>query len=594
MCGIIGVVGRKQNAPQLVIDGLKRLEYRGYDSWGVAFSKRTGLTLEREIGKLEESGARLKQLAAERAKLALGHTRWATHGGRTVANAHPHRSCDGRIVLVHNGIIENYQELRDELKAVGHRFQSETDTEVLAHLIEAARPDTKTLAEAVRLALGKIQGSFAIAVFEVGGRELVGARRGSPLVIGLGLDQAYLASDVPAFLAATRWVIFLEENDLVVLNGGRPVIRNLTTNKIVTRSEVQISWDAAQAERGEHPDFMHKEIFEQPATLRRALGQPRRELERFAKLIHQAYGVFLVGCGSAYHAGLTGLYLFSHLAKRHVNLAVASEFPCYEEFLTPKTLLVPISQSGETADTLEAVRAAKRRDVKVAAIVNVQGSTLMREADQSLLTLAGPELCVLATKSFTSQVALLTLLAYTLADQYRAGRNLLERAADELDAQLAEGTMASQLQALARTLKAREHLYTVGRSLNYPTALEAALKIKEVSYLHAEGFAGGELKHGSIALIEAGTPVLVFASRDHAEAEILANAMELKSRGAQIIGIAPRPNEIFSNWLPVTDLPEAMPILGAIPAQLLAYELALARGLDPDKPRNLAKSVTVK
>ncbi|MBI4032250.1 glutamine--fructose-6-phosphate transaminase (isomerizing) [Candidatus Berkelbacteria bacterium] len=591
MCGIIGVIGTQGDAPKLVIDGLRSLEYRGYDSWGIAYDRHRKTNVERAIGKLDESAEALTTISATVTKRAIGHTRWATHGSRSEANAHPHRSCDGKLIVVHNGIIENYQALKAEL--ADHAFRSETDTEVLAHLIEAARPEHDTLADAVRAALKRIHGSYAVVVMEEGGEELIGARRGSPLVVGLGADRIFLASDVPAFLAHTRRVIYLDDGQLVVARPAGVVLASLLSGDPIQPTISTIDWDAAQVQKGPFAHFMVKEIHEQPATIRAAVAHPAERIAEIAEQIQSAYGTFFVACGSAYHAGLTGTYLFSQLAGKHVNITVASEFPSYRDFLTDRTLLIPISQSGETADTLEAVRAAKRKGSRVLAVVNVQGSTLVREADDAILTQAGPEICVLATKSFTGQVALITLLAHAVDGRADEGRTLVEHAAGAVETFLS-GQAPKQIKQLASEIASRDHLYTIGRGLNYPTALEAALKIKEVSYVHAEGFAGGELKHGPIALIDDGTPVLVFVANDETKPEILSNAMELRSRGARIIGVSPEPNEIFHDWITVADLPGAMPMLGAIPAQLLAYELAVARGTDPDKPRNLAKSVTVK
>lgn len=605
MCGIIGVIGNKTNANQIVVHGLKNLEYRGYDSWGIAYinkpvtndriqSIKTKIIDYKAIGKLADASNLLEEIESKPANIAIGHTRWATHGAVTQANSHPHFSCNGNIALVHNGIIENFQTLHRNLQARGHKFKSETDTEAIAHLIEEERAHAKSLAEAVGRAIQSLKGSFALAVFEAENNELVGARRGSPLVIGIGDDQLFLASDVPAFLNQTRQVIFLDDNDLVRLHNSEATLYSLKTGRKKQAKVNTIEWNPEQAKRGDWPHFMIKEIHEQPETILRAIAHPKKRIEEISFMINQAFGSFFTACGSAYHAALAATYLFSHLAQKHVNVAVASEFPNYEHFLKKRTLLIPISQSGETADTLSAVKAAKKRGSQVLGIVNVQGSTLTREAHDSILTQAGPEICVLATKSFTSQLALVTLLAYSVAGEYQKGRTIVEQAAQAVKDFLANDATKNQIKKIARRIAKRNDLYTIGRSLNYPTALEAALKIKEVSYIHAEGFAGGELKHGSIALIEKDTPVLVFAANDEVHAEIISNAMEVKARGAYAIGISPQNNEVFDEWIKVADLPTAMPIVGSVPAQLLAYELALARRTDPDKPRNLAKSVTVK
>lgn len=594
MCGIIAAVGTKDNANQIVINGLKNLEYRGYDSWGVAYRDKNLIRSRKGIGKLIASEETLEVLSREKANLAIGHTRWATHGATTKTNSHPHFSCDLNIAVVHNGIIENYQELRSSLEKQGHKLRSQTDTEVIAHLIENENKYSKSLTEAVGRALQHIEGAFAIAVIEESSNLLVGARRGSPLVIGLGKNQKFLASDIPAFLSETKEVIFAKEGDLIELSNDDIKIFSLDTGKKRDFEIEEISWTPEQAQKGDFEHFMIKEIFDQPDALKKVIAQHRNNIEDLADEINSSYGTFFTACGSAYHAALAATYLFSKVASRHVNVCVASEFPSYEHFLKEKTLLALISQSGETADTLEAMRAAKRRSSKTLGIVNVQGSTLAREADLHILTQAGPEICVLATKSFTSQVALVTLLAYASAGIYSAGRDLLKSSVEAVEDMLKDRHLIKQLSKIAKDIAQKDHLYTIGRGLNYPTAMEAALKIKEVSYIHAEGFAGGELKHGSIALIEEGTPVIVFAANDENKAEIISNAMEVKSRGAYVIGIAPDNNEVFDEWIKVADLPNAMPILGSIPTQILAYYLAVERGTDPDKPRNLAKSVTVK
>lgn len=594
MCGIIAVVGTKNNANKIVVNGLKNLEYRGYDSWGIAYRDKNLIRSRKNTGKLENSEEILELLSKEKTNLALGHTRWATHGATTKANSHPHFSCKRDIAVVHNGIIENYQELRAELEALGHKLRSETDTEVIAHLIEDEFAKSKSLTEAVGRSLQKVKGAFAIAVAHESSNILVGARRGSPLVIGIGKEQKFLASDIPAFLTETNEIIFAEEGDLIELTEKETKIYSLDSGKKRDYKIDTIHWSQEQAQKGEFDHFMIKEIFDQPQALEKVIAHSRLEIEELADIINNSFGTYFTACGTAYHAALGATYMFSRVANRHVNVCVASEFPNYEHFLKEKTLLVLISQSGETADTLEALRSAKKRGSKTIGIVNVQGSTLVRESDHHILTQAGPELCVLATKSFTAQLALVTLLAYASADKYFEGRELIANAIKAIREMLEDQEKIEKIKKIAKGIAKKEHLYTIGRGLNYPTALEAALKIKEVSYIHAEGFAGGELKHGSIALIEKGTPVIVFAGNDETKAEIISNAMEVRSRGAYVIGISPEPNEVFDEWIQVADLPNAMPIIGSVPAQILSYYLAIERGTDPDKPRNLAKSVTVK
>ncbi|MEX0587242.1 MAG: isomerizing glutamine--fructose-6-phosphate transaminase, partial [Patescibacteria group bacterium] len=416
---------------------------------------------------------------------------------------------------------------------------------------------------------------------------------GSPMVAGVGEGESFLASDIPAFLPHTNRVVFLNDGEGAVLaDGGLRVITAETGKEVPAKIE-KIDWSAEDAELGEFPHYLIKEIHEQPAVLARLAEYPEKELKEVIRLIKGSFGTYFTACGTAAHSGIAATYLFADLAKRHVNFAVGSEFYFLESFLTPKSLLICASQSGETMDTLEAARAAKRHRSKVVALTNVRGSSLTRMADQTLLLNCGPEKAVLATKSYTAKLALFLMLAAGIGGKLGQGRKEVAKAARGVREILGEKNLA-EIRELARRLKDADHLYAIGRGVNYPTALEAALKIKEVSYIHAEGFAGGELKHGVIALIEEGTPCLVFVAKDKTESSILSNAKELKSRGGFIIGVSPEDNEVFDVWLKVPDAGLASPIVNVIPAQLLAYHLAVERGLDPDKPRNLAKSVTVK
>jgi glucosamine--fructose-6-phosphate aminotransferase (isomerizing) len=418
-------------------------------------------------------------------------------------------------------------------------------------------------------------------------------RKGSPLVIGVADHGYFAASDIPAFLKHTKQVIYLYDYDLVVLDSS-PKIFNIKNGELikVDRPIHTIDWDAEKAKKGEFDHFMLKEICEQVETIQRAAAQKKEDVEEIVKEIEKARGIFLVGCGSSYHACLAASYLFSKISKKHVNVVLASEFPNYVDFLTKETLVIAVSQSGETYDVLEAVRAAKKKGSKVISIVNVMGSSLTRESDSFLLMNAGPEICVLSTKTYTSQLTLLTLLAYSLNGKFEEGKNKLKYLWNIIY-NLTSATTRSMIKELAEKLKDKEHIFCIGRGLQYATALEAALKIKEVSYIHAEAFAGGELKHGTIALIENGTPCIVFVSEEN-EKEIISNAVEIKSRGGYIIGISPKNNEIFDFWIKVPEAGNENPIVQIIPIQVLAYQLALLRGCDPDYPRNLAKSVVVK
>lgn len=584
MCGIICYKGKK-NATEIVTDGLKRLEYRGYDSWGIAF-KNDKLDIIKKVGKIGDfyGASKLKE-----SHVAIGHTRWATHGGATEANAHPHISCDKKIAVVHNGIIENFQELRKELEK-RHKFVSETDTEVIPHLIEENMH--LGFEEAVKAALKRLEGNYAIVAVHEKEEKIIAAKKGSPLVLGLGDGEYFIASDVPAFLKHTNKVIFLDDEELVTIN-KEIKIYSLKTNKEIKKETSEIKWTLEQAQKNGYPHYMLKEISEQKETLKRAINQDEKEIKKIAEEINKGFGTFFVACGTAYHAALTASYIFSKITKKHINVVLASEFPSYEHFLTEKTLVIPISQSGETADVLEAVKAAKEKKSKIISIVNVTGSTLMRQSDVFFQTNAGPEIAVASTKAFTSQLALLTLLAYACDGKFEEGKKVLEKTAGYTGEMLSK-EFGEQIKKLAKKIKDKEHLFIIGRSVNYPIALETALKIKEVSYIHAEGFAGGELKHGTLALIEQGTPCIVFASDDDNKKEILSNAMEIKARGGYIIGISPENNEVFDYFIKVPDKGGLSPIINIIPAQLLAYYLSVERGHNPDTPKNLAKSVTVK
>jgi glucosamine--fructose-6-phosphate aminotransferase (isomerizing) len=589
MCGIIGYIGNRGGA-RVVFNGLKNLEYRGYDSCGIAVLDNHKFTVKKEIGRLTDVE---KQWNIDKIKgsIAIGHTRWATTGSVTKKNAHPHLSNNGKIAVVHNGIIENFSELKKFLLEKGFVFKSETDSEVIPNLIEIYMRDGISFVDAVKKTLAKLEGSYAVIILNSDEQKIIGARKESPLVVGVGDKEYFIASDIPAFIEHTKNVIYLDDYDLVVLNEKMEIF-NIRKNKKVEHKVDTIAWDIEQARKGNFDHYMLKEITEQAEVINRALEQDKEIIDSIADAIRKAKGVYFVACGTAYHACVQGMYLFSKIAARHVNVALASEFPNYVHFLTSESLVIAVSQSGETADTLAAIRAAKSKGAKVISIVNVMGSTLARESDQALMQHAGPEICVLSTKSYTSQLVILTLLAYALADKFEEGKSRLKELIRYIY-YLTSANMREHLKKLAEKLKNAEHIYLIGRNTEYPTALEAALKIKEVSYIHAEGFAGGELKHGSIALIEKGTPCIVFTSTED-EKQIISNAAELKARGAYIIGVGPKNDETFDFFIKVREAEEANSIVQIIPIQMLAYQLALLRGCNPDFPRNLAKSVTVK
>jgi len=589
MCGIFGIIASEEVAP-ILVEGLRKLEYRGYDSAGVA-TISDKIIVKKDIGKIDEIENKIK-LSDCSGKIGIAHTRWATHGGVTQKNAHPHLSNNEKIAVIHNGIIENYQEIRKMLVENGFNFYSETDTEVIPNLIEFEMRHGKKFEEATVETVKKLEGYFAILAIHADEEKIVGSRRGSPLVAGVGNDHYFVASDIPAFLQHTKDVLYIHDSEVIFLDRKGVKIFNFAENKFVERKIQTIEWDVEQAKKGNFDHFMLKEITEQINTVKKAFAQNPEIVKKICDDIQKAFGIFFVACGTSAHACLAGSYVFSKVANKHVNVVLGSEFANYEHFLNKDTLVIAVSQSGETIDTIDAVRVAREKGCKIISIVNVMGSSLTRHSDDSLMMNAGPEICVLSTKTYTSQVAILILLAYTLAgklDAIKSKFNYVANIIYDLTAQ----TTREKIKELAEKLKDKNHIFVIGRGLQYATALEAALKIKEVSYIHAEAFAGGELKHGTIALIEKGTPCIAFVSNDNKK-EIISNAMEIKSRGGYIIGVASERNEIFDFWIKVPEVNNLNPIVQIIPIQILAYQLAVLRGLDPDRPRNLAKSVTVK
>lgn len=595
MCGIFGYCGPQNNASEMALKGLKNLEYRGYDSWGVACITDEGvLEVEKHIGKISEVDTLKPEIQDHTNHIAIGHSRWATHGGVTQENAHPHLSQNEEIALVHNGIIENYAELRDELKEKGFEFRSETDTETIVQLIEHYYKDD-TFENAIKKAAKKLEGRYAFLALHKKENILIAARKGSPLIVGIGpLDnEFFLGSDVPAFFEHTHRVQYLDDNQLVILGDGAARFFDINTDESIEKRTVELELDVESAEKGDYPHFMIKEIMEQKETISRAINQNPELIEKMAQAINEAQGTFLIGCGTAGKVALTGSYLFSRIAKKHINATFGSEFGSYQDFLTDKTLMISISQSGETADSLEAIEVAKEKGVKIASIVNVESSTMARFSDIVLPIKAGPEKAVASTKATTSQMAILTLLAYATAGKLNEGQQLLAAAAGKINDML-NPRYEDYIKELADKIRDVESMYIIGKGLNYPMALEAAIKLQEVSYIHAEGFAGGELKHGPIALISEGVPCIAIVANDETRADILSNAMEVKARGGYIIGVSPENSEIFDYWIKVPDAGDASPIINIIPIQILAYHLAVGRQNNPDMPRNLAKSVTVK
>lgn len=591
MCGIFGYVGAEADTGSMVLDALRRLEYRGYDSWGVAVGINGHIAVEKQTGKIGDADVDFPL-----STIGFGHTRWATHGGVTQVNAHPHVDPDGRLALIHNGILENFRQLKRELVDLGHEFVSETDTEVILRLILHELGDGETPADvrrAVVRAFRRMNGLNAIIVLDRAGDSLYAVKNVSPLVLGRGAGASYIASDSLALEGNCAEVHYLEEGYLAHLSSSGTLLLDLETLE-----PVDMTWEPLEVRTGDtglngYPYFLVKEIHEQPAIVQAVSTKYADGARRLAEEISNSYGTFLIGCGTASYAALTGSYLFSRIAKRHVNFVLGSEFSYQEHFLTEGSLVVAHSQSGETADIIESVLIAKERGAKIAALVNVKGSTLDRIADIRVHLEAGPEQCVLSTKAYSAKVATLLLTAHILNGTEDKGHELLELAARGVESALSPVTQEPVLDAAMR-ISGKRNMFVIGRGLSYPTALEAALKIKEVSYIHAEGFAGGELKHGVIALIEEGTPCLVFAPNDETRDDIISGAMEMKARGGFIIGVSSEYDEAFDLHIPVIDAGDATPLVDVVPAQMLGYHVAISRGLDPDKPRNLAKSVTVK
>ena len=591
VCGIIGFITNNSEASKIAFRCLKNLEYRGYDSCGGASLHEGMIIFKKGIGKIDEVEEKLR-LSELPGNVVIYHTRWATHGKVSERNAHPHFDCKKELAIVHNGIIENFLEIKKELEKKGHEFKSETDTEIIAHLIEDMLKEKGNVFDATVSALKLLEGSYALLVLHKGFEGMIAARKGSPLVLGVAENGLFASSDIPSFLEFTRNVVYLKDGDVALLKPDEFRIFNLYEKKWINRQIDTVEWDIEKAKKGEFEHYMLKEICEQVETIKRAIMQDERIINDVVKEMIKARGVFFVGCGTSYHACVAASYIFSKIANMHVNVVLASEFPNFEHFICKDTLVFAVSQSGETYDVLEAVRAARKRNAKVISIVNVMGSTLTNESDKFLLMNAGPEISVVATKTYTAQLALLSLLAYALVgkiDECKDKLNYLWNIIYHLTAR----STREKIKELAEKLRNAEHIFCIGRGLQYATAMEASLKIKEVSYIHAEALAGGELKHGTLALIENDVPCIVFVSKEN-EKEILSNAIEIKSRGGKIIGVASENNKVFDEWIKVPEASIFNPIIQIIPIQLLAYYLAVLRGCDPDKPRNLAKSVTVK
>lgn len=607
MCGIVGYIGKNDALP-ILIGGLKKLEYRGYDSSGVALIEDGKIETVRASGKIAALEDKLKAKPLH-GHIGIAHTRWATHGAPTEENAHPHQSFDGKISIVHNGIIENYAVLKKKLQSEGIEFKSETDTEVVAHLI--ARYYKGNLKEAVLKAISLIEGTFGLAVIcrdEPG--TLIGARRGSPLILGIGQDEFYLASDVSAIIMHTQKVVYLDDNDIVeIKNDGYNL---LNTHSQPVQHEVQdVEFDADAIAKGGFAHFMLKEIFEQPEVLRNTMRGRLLYAEGNAKLagldtnikeLRNINRIIITACGTSYYAGMVGEYMIEDLAGVPVEVEYASEFRYRNPIIKPGTLVLAISQSGETADTLAALKEAQQKGATALAICNGVGSTIARTSDGGVYLHAGPEIGVASTKAFTSQVTVLAMIALLLGRQRRlsfeSGADIV-KAMQELP-ELVDQTLklSDQIAGIAHQyVKANNFLY-LGRHYNYPVAMEGALKLKEISYIHAEGYPAAEMKHGPIALIDENMPVVVIAPKDALFDKVISNVREIKARGGKVIAISTADchplDEIADHLITVPKtIPMLMPIVTCVPLQLLAYHIAVLRGNDVDQPRNLAKSVTV-
>ncbi|MBC9785407.1 glutamine--fructose-6-phosphate transaminase (isomerizing) [Heliobacterium chlorum] len=607
MCGIVGYIGGKPAAP-ILVEGLKKLEYRGYDSAGIAIMEEGSIEVRKAKGKLAILEEKLGDTAPT-GVMGIGHTRWATHGKPSDENSHPHQDCWGDFAVVHNGIIENFQTLKESLIADGHRFTSETDTEVLAHLVESFYEGD--LEAAVRKVASVIEGSYAMAfVCRREDDKIVAVRKDSPMVVGLGDKEYFLASDIPAILNHTRQTYILNDGEMVILTADSATVKDARTGEPIEKEVFEVKWDAVAAEKGGYDHFMLKEIYEQPKALRDTIkgrfdeeGVNLNEIGIDPELLRKANKVVIVACGTAYHAGLVGKYVIENLARIPVEVDIASEFRYRNPIINKKTLVIVVSQSGETADTLAALREAQSKGAKVLAITNVVGSTIAREADSVLYTWAGPEIAVASTKAYTTQLVAMNIVALALAQcqcalpcsEIKAIAETLKQIPAQVETVL---TQADKVKEISEQIKAWNDVFFIGRSIDYAVAMEGSLKLKEISYIHAEAYAAGELKHGTLALITDRIPVIALATQEQVLDKTVSNIQEVKARDAFVIAVAQEGNSEIGKFAEhVLTIPRThaalTPILAVVPLQLLSYYTAVARECDVDKPRNLAKSVTV-
>ena len=591
MCGIIGYCGQKPAVP-IVIEALKRLEYRGYDSAGIASLSNGRLLIKKDAGRVDEV-IQKHNLASLPGIIAIGHTRWATHGGVTQFNAHPHSDCGSRVAIVHNGIVENNQQLRQELTKMGHKFTSETDTEVIPHLIEDEFKNGCSLEQAVLNIAPKLEGSYAFLAISLDDPgKIVGTRRSNPLIVGIDASDHYISSDALAFSQYTNQVMGLGDNEVVMLTQEGVQFFDPKGNKLAKQvRKLDHSW--AESHKGGYQHFMLKEIMEQAQVLGQTACQDGKRFTKIALDILRANQVIITACGTSRYAALVGRYLFSKVGKKFCDVVMASEFGYFADSVDKNTVVIAVSQSGETADIIEGVKAARDNGAQVISIINRPNSILADLSQQVIYLNCGAEIAVAATKTFLSQLAIFYLLSFSMVDGFDEATAKLASLNGEITKVL--DWNKSELVNLSQKLKAKNDFYYIARGINFAIASEGALKLKEISYAHAEGMPAGELKHGTLALIEPGTPVVVICPGDYTFAETLSNAIEAKSRGAYIIGVSDKESEIYDSWVKLPKVDELLyPMVAVVPLQLLAYYLAVSRGCDPDKPRNLAKSVTVK
>jgi glutamine---fructose-6-phosphate transaminase (isomerizing) len=588
MCGIVGCVAEEPVA-DVLLEGLKRVEYRGYDSAGMATIWEGSLSVRKGVGRVDEI-EQSRNLSGLKGSIGMAHTRWATHGGVTDQNAHPHASCKELVAVIHNGIIENYLPLKRALVLKGHRFRSETDTEVIAHMIEDEYTRVRDPMKATMAVTKKLKGQYAIAVmFQDRPDIMVGARKDAPLIVGVGEGKMFLASDVLAFIGHTDRTIFLDNYEVVELTKDRARIVG-PNGREVRRKPTQVAWELSDVSKSNFEHYTLKEINEQPRTVLSASVQEPGKVEEFARAIRKAKSLYITASGTSYHAGLLMKFRLNKEARIRVDTVVAGELKEHSGFLVKGSVVIAFSQSGETADVMEAVKEAKKHGAKVYSIVNAVGSTLARESDGVLLLNCGPEVGVAATKSFTAQVVVANIVVDAVLGKRKPNgfRELSEAVAETLKCD-------ELVRDLVFRYRDRPDFYFVARGYESPVAMEGALKLKELSYIHAEGMPASELKHGTLALIEEGTPVVVLNPSGDSHADSLSNAEELRARGADVIGVSDEKDEVYTHYIRVPKVePKFVPIIEAIPLQLLAYHMSVARRNDPDYPRNLAKSVTVK